>query len=182
MSSGPVPAARRPAPGRRLAWRLLFILLAVLVVAVVLDLVRLGLTARDLDRSVNRLLVASSALGTQPTGWTEASVAAADRVNSAEGPRIHAAVLTLRSDPLIRVARHLPVGGDNVRASLDLAGAADAAGASYPDLLQIARSYVTTSGGQGSPGARILALLQSTGPPAADAAAHLKPAVRPTGP
>ena len=89
LSLGAPAVARRHRPSGGLAWQIGFTILAVLVLALVLDGVRLAMAFRDLNSQTHSLQSALAVLGTDPNRWSPQSVTTASSAAAHPARRIH---------------------------------------------------------------------------------------------
>lgn len=164
---------------RNVPWKAL-VALAVFVVLMVAayEVARLAPALRSLNDGAAVLQDASTALGTSPGEWTDQRIKFSQGLAQEARREIAPARDKVKSDPTLRVVRHLPILGDQVQAVFDLADAADAGSRALEDLVQVAQVYQRSSGDQSPPGPKLLSLIASSSGPLSDADAVLAPPLK----
>ena len=149
----------------------------VALVLILFEGITLALALKDLRDGTSALAGATRTIGRVPANWT------ADRVAKASAETGHAQGLVSRArsrldgDPLLGLLRVVPAVGDQVRATQDLATAADSSGKVLGDYLLLAGRFDAARGSVGPAGPRLVKLLRTATAPLADASRRLNASI-----
>jgi hypothetical protein len=149
-----------------------------LLLALAVELVRVTPMLKELSAGEQTLRDASTALGRSPGDWTAVRIASAQPLQVEALQQISAGQHRLERDPVLTVASHIPIAGDQVRGLVDVANAGISAAQAFADVIAVARSYDAARSDPAPPGDRLLHLIGSSSGPLSDAHSRLQPALK----